>query len=104
MPILYLFLAGICETLWPLGFKLSQTGDSRDSWIIMSIITMTLSVVFFYLAQKHIPLMMAYPIWTGLGAIGTFLAGVIYFHDAATWISWLGVCLIVGGISMLDHG
>ena len=48
--------------------------------------------------------MMAYPIWTGLGAIGTFLAGVIYFHDAATWISWLGVCLIVGGISMLDHG
>lgn len=104
MAIFYIILAGICETLWPIGFKLSQAGSHKDSWIMMSLITMTLSVVFFYYGQKHIPLMMAYPIWTGLGAIGTFLAGVIYFHDSATWISWLGICLVVGGISLLEKG
>lgn len=103
MAMLYIVLAGICETLWPFGFKLSQIGNHKDWWIMMSIITMTLSVVFFYFAQRHLPLMAAYPIWTGIGACGTFIVGVIYFHDAATWISWLGLCLVVGGISLLDQ-
>ncbi len=47
MSFFYLFLAGICETCWPFGFKMAQTSDSRDGWIAFSLLTMTLSVVFF---------------------------------------------------------
>jgi len=96
-------MAGVCEALWPFGFKLSQTGNYKDGWLLFSLIAMVLSVVFFYFAQKHIPLMTAYPVWTGLGACGTFAVGVIYFHDSATWLSWIGLCLIVGGVSLLEQ-
>jgi len=99
----YLLFAGLCEILWPLGFKFSQNGEHRDLWILFSIAIMILSVMLFYAAQKTVPVYAAYPIWTGIGATGTFLAGVIYFHDAATWLSWLGLCLVVGGVALLEH-
>ncbi len=104
MSFFYLFLAGICETCWPFGFKMAQTSDSRDGWIAFSLLTMTLSVVFFYAAQKHLSLATAYPIWTGIGALGAFLVSTLYFHDAATWVSWLGLVLVVGGIALIDGG
>lgn len=101
--MLYLFLAGLFEALWPLSFKLSQTTASKDLWLTAALLAMVLSVSFFYQAQRFVPVIVAYPIWTGIGALGTFMAGVFYFHDSASWLSWLGLCLIVAGISLLDY-
>lgn len=102
MSYIYILLAGIFETSWPFGFKLAQTTHERDLWIIFSLVTMTLSVVFFYIAQKHLPLSVAYPVWTGIGAAGTFIVSSLYFHDAATWLSWLGLVLIISGIALIE--
>lgn len=103
MSFFYLFLAGLCEVCWPFGFKLSQTTVYHHLWVLFSLLFMTLSVVFYYLAQRHIPAGVAYPVWTGIGAVGTFLVSTLYFHDVATWVSWFGAVLIVAGIALLEQ-
>ena len=101
MSVFYLILAGIFETMWPFGFKLAHGSAYRDWWIAGSLLAVALSIIFFYLSQKNLPMLVAYPIWTALGAIGTFAVGVMYFHDLATWTSWLGICLMVAGIVLI---
>ena len=101
MSVFYLILAGIFETMWPFGFKLAHGSAYRDWWIAGSLLAVALSIIFFYLSQKNLPMLVAYPIWTALGAIGTFAVGVMYFHDFATWTSWLGICLLVAGIVLI---
>lgn len=103
MAWVYLIFAGLFEIGWPLGFKLAQseTAKSAAFWIVFSVISMTFSGILLYLAQRTIPIGVAYAAWTGIGAVGTFLIGVWFFNDAATILSWLGLALIVCGISML---
>ena len=67
MHWLFLIIAAIFEIGWPLGFTLSGTQPERFwAWISFAIISMTLSGVFLYLAQRAIPVSTAYIIWTGL--------------------------------------
>lgn len=101
MAWIYLFIAGIFEIGWPLGFKLAQTPASTAVWITFSIISMSLSGLFLYLAQRTIPIGIAYATWTGVGAVGTFLLGVIVFQDKSALLSWVGLALIISGISLL---
>ncbi len=103
MSFVYVFLAGLCEVCWPFGFKLSQTTAHHCLWIAFSLAFMSLSVAFYYLAQRQLPAGVVYPIWTAIGAIGTFLVSTFYFHDMATWLSWLGLLLIVTGIVILEQ-
>ena len=98
MAWLYLLLAGVCEIGWPLGFKLSQTTEYRIAWIAFSIVSMALSGFFLWMAQKYIPIGTAYAVWTGIGAIGTFAIGIIYFNDAASFWRIFSVSLIVVGL------
>lgn len=103
MAWIYLIAAGLFEIGWPLGFKLAQSADDGKTagWIIFSIIAMTFSGFLLYLAQKSIPIGVAYASWTGIGALGTFLIGVVYFNDSSTMLSWIGLFFIIGGISLL---
>lgn len=102
MAWVYLILAGMFEVSWPTGFKLAQLHpDSKFLWISFSAIGMAISGFLLYLAQKTIPVGTAYAAWAGIGAIGTFLLGVIYFHDATTIMSWVGIAFIVLGIVLL---
>lgn len=101
MAWIYLIIAGIFEIGWPLGFKLAQTPASTAVWITFSIISMSLSGLFLYMAQRVIPIGVAYATWTGIGAVGTFLLGVIVFRDSSTLLSWLGLAMIIGGIALL---
>ncbi|MFO7569206.1 MAG: SMR family transporter, partial [Smithellaceae bacterium] len=79
---LHLLIAGVLEIGWPLGFKLSQTTQHRAVFIVMAAICMALSGLFLWMAQRFIAIETAYAVWTGIGAIGTFLIGVLVFHDA----------------------
>ncbi|HPL94964.1 MAG TPA: multidrug efflux SMR transporter [Paludibacteraceae bacterium] len=98
MNWLYLFLAGIFEIGWPLGFKLSQTTSLKAMWIIIAIISMGLSGFFLWQAQRSIPIGTAYAIWTGVGAVGTLIIGIVFFGDSASFFRLLSASLIVMGI------
>lgn len=98
MGWIYLLLGGIFEIGWPLGFKLAQTMPSKVLCIGLSIVSMSLSGYFLFLAQKTIPIGTAYAVWTGIGAVGTLLIGIVFFHDSAGLWRMLSAGLIVLGI------
>ncbi len=98
MSWILLMIAGVFEIGWPLGFKLSLVSENKYSWIIVAIISMTASGYFLWLAQRNIPIGTAYAVWTGIGAIGTFLIGIIFFKDPATIVRICSASLIFIGI------
>ena len=99
MAWILLILAGLFEIGWPLGFKLASMHSKYFIWFIgLSILSMGLSGYFLYLAQKSIPIGTAYVIWTGIGAIGTVLLGILFFHDSANIFRLLFLSLILIGI------
>ena len=62
---------------------------------------MAVSGFLLWLAQRQIPIGTAYAIWTGIGAAGTFLVGVLYYGDPTSIARYLGVALIVVGVVTL---
>lgn len=96
MHWLYLFLAGLFEIGWPLGFKLADSGSKL--WILFAAFSMTLSGALLYLAQKQIPIGTAYIVWTGIGGIGTVLIGIIFFQDSASFLRLFFLSLILIGL------
>jgi quaternary ammonium compound-resistance protein SugE len=98
MSWFYLIIAGLFEIGWPLGLKLSQTMSERYPGIVLAVVSMSLSGLFLWLAQKSIPIGTAYAVWTGIGAVGTLLVGIVFFGDSAGLWRMLSVLLIVVGI------
>lgn len=98
MAWIYLLIAGISEIGWPLGLKLSQTTNHKVFWILFAVSAMAFSGVFLWLAQKTIPMGTAYAIWTGIGAIGAFVLGVLLFKDPASMLRIISITLVVLGI------
>lgn len=99
MAWIYLLVAGLFEIGWPLGFKLADT-HPRHFWlyIVLAIVSMALSGYLLYMAQKSIPIGTAYVVWTGIGAVGTVVIGIVWFHDAATLLRLFFVSLILIGV------
>ncbi len=98
MSWFYLIIAGLFEIGWPLGLKLSQTMRIQLPGIILAIVAMTLSGIFLWSAQKTIPIGTAYAVWTGIGAVGTLMVGILFFGDSASIWRLLSALLIVVGI------
>lgn len=98
MAWIYLIIAGIFEIGWPLGLKLSQITEKKILWITFAVVSMSFSGFFLWLAQKSIPMGTAYAVWTGIGAVGAFVVGILMFKDAATFFRIISVTLIVIGI------
>ena len=95
----YLILAGLLEIGWPLGLKLGWAENGvRLPWIGFSILCMALSGTFLFLAQRTIPMGTAYAVWTGIGAVGTFMVGIIAFGDAANALRIASAGLIIAGV------
>jgi quaternary ammonium compound-resistance protein SugE len=101
MAWLYLLVAAAFEIGWPLGLKLAQSPGRTLPGLAFAAISITLSGLFLYLAQRSIPIGTAYAVWTGIGAAGTFLVGVAFFADPATMGRIAGVTLIVAGVVTL---
>jgi quaternary ammonium compound-resistance protein SugE len=83
---------------WPLGFKLSQVTRYKVLFIGVAVASMALSGLFLWLAQRNIPIGTAYAVWTGIGAAGTFLLGMVFFDDPAGALRLLSFLLIVAGV------
>ena len=98
---LYLLAAGLCEIGWPLGLKLSEDPAFRVWGLALSLLCLGASAWLLWLSLKGIPLGTAYAVWTGIGAAGTFVLGVIVFEDPTSLLRWLGLVLIVSGVACL---
>lgn len=105
MAWVYLFLAGLFEMCWAVGMKLSH-GFSHLGWAAFTAVTMALSVWLLALAMRTLPLGSSYAIWTGIGAVGTALVGIAFFHEAANLGRIVSLLLIIAGIVglKLSHG
>jgi len=97
MTWIYLVIAGIFEVMWATMMKLSD-GFSHIGYTIATVIGMILSFGFLALATKHLPLSIAYPIWTGIGAVGAILVGLVFFKEAIAPMTWIFIVLLVVGI------
>ena len=94
-----LIIAGVFEWGWPVGLKLGMTDAGlRWGWIGFAALCMLASGTLLLIAQKTIPMGTAYAVWTGIGAVGTFVIGIYLFAEPATLARWFFVGLIVVGI------
>ena len=101
MHWIYLLFAGLFEIGWPVGLKMAQEENTRIQGIIIAIAFMAVSGTLLWLAQKQIPIGTSYAVWTGIGAAGTFLVGVLYYGDPSSLGRYLGVMLIIAGVIVL---
>lgn len=101
MAWIYLILAGLSEIGWPVGLKLAQSGSTRVLGISIAVIFMGISGFLLWLAQRQIPIGTSYAVWTGIGAAGTFVVGVVFFEDPTSLGRYLGILLIIVGVATL---
>jgi quaternary ammonium compound-resistance protein SugE len=97
MPWVYLFLAGLFEIVWVVAMKYAQ-GFTKPMPSIVMIVGMIISFGFLAMAVKHLPLGTSYAIWTGIGAIGAMIAGIVLFGESASAFRIGSACLIIAGI------
>ena len=101
MHWIFLLIAGLMEIGWPVGLKLAQNAQWRWQGVVIAVLCMVLSGAFLFLAQKSIPMGTAYAVWTGIGALGAFVVGIVFYQDPATVWRWLGALLIVSGVVVM---
>jgi quaternary ammonium compound-resistance protein SugE len=92
-----LFVAGLMEIGWAIGLKYTE-GFSRLVPSVLTLAFMLASIVLLGLAVKTLPIGTAYAVWTGIGAVGTAILGIILFGDSATALRLACIGLIVAGI------
>lgn len=97
MAWIYLILAGICEIGWAFGLKYSE-GFSKIGVSIVTVLGMILSFVLLAQAMKHLPLGTAYGIWTGIGAAGTAILGIVFLNEPRDLIRIICILLIITGV------
>jgi quaternary ammonium compound-resistance protein SugE len=101
MAWVYLIIAGLLEIGWPVGLKMSQDGETRWLGIAIAVAFMVASGFMLWLAQRDISMGTSYAVWTGIGAAGTFIVGILFYNDAATFGRIAGVLLIISGVITL---
>lgn len=97
MAWIYLLIAGLFEIGWAIGLKYTE-GFTKLWPSVITIVTMILSFYFLSSVVKTIPIGTAYAIWTGIGAVGTAILGIILFGESKEFIRIFFILLIVIGI------
>jgi quaternary ammonium compound-resistance protein SugE len=95
-----LVLAGLFEIIWATAMKQSH-GFSRLWPSVITIIGMIISFGLLSWSMRSLPLGTAYTIWTGIGAMGAFIVGIVAFGEAASSMRIVAAVLIVGGLMMM---
>ena len=100
MSWIILFIAGLLEVVWAIGLKYTH-GFTRLTPSVITVSAMIVSIVLLSWAMRSLPVGTAYAVWTGIGAAGTFLVGVMYYGDPTSLLRYVGVALIVAGVATL---
>ena len=99
MAWLYLIIAGIFEWGWPIGLKFAWTDQGVQAMpLTLAIVSMAASGGLLLVAQQTIPVGTAYAVWTGIGAVGTFILGILLLGESPQLARFACVGLIVAGI------
>jgi quaternary ammonium compound-resistance protein SugE len=99
MPWLILVLAGACEMAWPLGFKYTNGFRSNYPIVGLTMLIMILSFVLLGMAtSRGIHVGTAYAVWTGLGASGTAIIGMMLFKEPRDFVRLACLGLIILGV------
>jgi quaternary ammonium compound-resistance protein SugE len=97
MAWVFLGVAGLLEVVWAYLLKVSE-GFSKPVESAIAIVAMIGSFWLLSLAMKELPLGTAYAIWTGVGAVGAFILGIIFLGEAATPMRIVSALLILAGM------
>lgn len=100
MAWVYLASAGLLEIVWAFFMKRSA-GFTLLTPSVITIVTMIASFALLSISMKSLPLGTAYTIWTGIGAVGAFVVGIVVLGEAATPMRLFAGALIVMGIVMM---
>ncbi|UVW26883.1 quaternary ammonium compound efflux SMR transporter SugE [Massilia sp. H6] len=100
MSWFYLFLAGLLEIAWAVGLKYTE-GFTRLMPSLWTLLAMLGSIGLLGLALRQLPLGTAYAVWTGIGTVGTAIAGMVMLGEPAGAMRLGAIALIVTGIVAL---
>lgn len=100
MAWIYLTIAGVLEVVWAYSMKKSE-GFTLLVPSVITLVTMAASFGLLALAMRSLPLGTAYTIWTGIGAVGAFVLGIVALGEAATPMRLIAAGLIVSGLVLM---
>ncbi|CAM9198794.1 MULTISPECIES: DMT family transporter [Acinetobacter] len=100
MAWIALIFAGVFEIVWAYSMKLSE-GFTRLTPSIITIFFMILSFALLAYAMRTLPLGTAYVIWTGIGAVGSFLIGILVLGEPTSAMRMLAAVLIISGLVLM---
>jgi quaternary ammonium compound-resistance protein SugE len=97
MAWIYLFVAGVLEIGWAIGLKYTE-GFTRPVPSVLTGVCIVASMGLLGLAARTLPIGTAYAVWTGVGAVGTAILGIVLFREPVTVMRVVCLGLIVSGI------
>ena len=100
MAWIVLVLAGMFEVIWAYSMKMSE-GFTRFVPSVITLIFMVLSFALLAYAMRTLPLGTAYTIWTGIGAVGSFLLGIFVLGEPTSALRMLAAVLIISGLVLM---
>lgn len=100
MAWLSLIVAGMLEIVWATAMKQSE-GFTKLGASVVTLVTMIASFWLLALAMRGLPLGTAYTVWTGIGAVGAFLVGIVALGEPVTPLRILAAVLIVSGLVLM---
>ena len=101
MAWMLLLTAGLLEIVWAFTMKLSQ-GFTRLGPTVLTLVAMLASFGLLSISMKTLPLGTGYTVWTGLGAVGTFIVGVVLLDEPLTTTRVIAAVLIVSGMILMN--
>lgn len=100
MPWIILVVAGLFEVVWAFTMKQSE-GFTRLGPTVVTLVAMLISFGLLSWSMRTLPLGTAYTVWTGIGAIGAFIVGIVVLGEPANPLRLLAAALIVGGLVLM---
>lgn len=100
MAWIMLIAAGLLEIVWAFSMKQSE-GFTRLWPSVVTVVTMVLSFVLLAASMRSLPLGTAYTIWTGIGAVGAFMVGIIVLGETLNAARLIAALLIVSGLVLM---
>jgi quaternary ammonium compound-resistance protein SugE len=100
MAWIYLGIAGLLEIVWASAMKHSE-GFTKVWPTVISLVGMVASMILLSISMKTLPLGTAYSVWTGIGAAGAFIFGIIVLGEEASWGRIAAAVLIVSGLVLM---
>jgi quaternary ammonium compound-resistance protein SugE len=97
MPWVVLTVAGLFEIGWAVGLKYSD-GFSKPLPSALTVVAMAFSLWLLAVAMKSIPVGTAYAVWTGIGAVGVAILGMVLFGESREFLRVMCLFLIIAGI------